>query len=306
MKKIIGVLLCIVVLFVSSACQPRYIFIPPVYDVDSSNDSNEEIRSEEVVLPQVEEVMKAYPNVFNEFRPIEGEVDKIDSSSGSHKGIIYDEKFLSKVSGSVSDLYLDFGTVTGSSPSVTLLGNVYNEESTTDISIGNNVFYRTKVFQIEGNKILLNKVALIFSVLSGSPVIVEGRSYTYNLADTVEIAVTSVNLKDSSLGTVTEEGNGYKIVFNNTTTALVTYNYEGKAEGDVHFIVTKGEDGKVTSTAIDTTSAVDFGFYLYPYGANPSTLGPRDVVKESYVISSDGTFKGCVELTFHISIETTL
>ena len=138
MKKIIGALLCIVVLFVSSACQPRYIFIPPVYDVDSSNDSNEEIRSEEVVLPQVEEVMKAYPNVFNEFRPNEGEVDEIDSSSGSQKGIIYDGKFLSKVGGSVSDLYLDFGTVTGSSPSVTLLGNVYNEESTTDISIGYN------------------------------------------------------------------------------------------------------------------------------------------------------------------------
>ena len=305
MKKIIGALLCIVVLFVSSACQPRYIFIPPVYDVDSSNDSNEEIRSEEVVLPQVEEVMKAYPNVFNEFRPNEGEVDEIDSSSGSQKGIIYDGKFLSKVGGSVSDLYLDFGTVTSSSPSVTLLGNAYNEEGTTDISIGNNVFYRAKVFKIEGNKILLNKVALIFSVLSGSPVIVEGRSYTYNLADTVEIAVTSVNLKDSSLGTVTEEGNGYKIVFNNTTTALVTYNYEGKEDGDIHFIVTKGEDGKVTSTAIDTTSAADFGFYLYPYGADSSTLGPRDVVKESYVISSDGTFKGCVELTFHISIKTT-
>ena len=302
MKKIIGALLCIVVLFVSSACQPRYIFIPPVYDVDSSNDSNEEIRSEEVVLPQVEEVMKAYPNVFNEFRPNEGEVDEIDSSSGSQKGIIYDGKFLSKVGGSVSDLYLDFGTVTGSSPSVTLLGNVYNEESTTDISIGYNVFYRAKVFKIEGNKILLNKVALIFSVLSGSPVIVEGRSYTYNLADTVnKIAVTKVKSGSQEFSSTNNE---FTIGFTNTTT-LVSYEYNGKADGDIHFIVTKGEDGKVTSTAIDTTSATDFGFYLYPYGADPSTLGPRDVVKESYVISSDGTFKGCVELTFHISIETT-
>ena len=302
MKKIIGALLCIVVLFVSSACQPRYIFIPPVYDVDSSNDSNEEIRSEDVVLPQVEKVMKAYPNVFNKFKPNEGEVDDIDSSSGSQKGIIYDEKFLSKVDGSVSDLYLDFGTVTSSSPSVTLLGNAYNEEGTTDISIGNNVFYRAKVFKIEGNKILLNKVALIFSVLSGSPVIVEGRSYTYNLADTVnKIAVTKVKSGSQEFSSTNNE---FTIGFTNTTT-LVSYEYNGKADGDIHFIVTKGEDGKVTSTAIDTTSATDFGFYLYPYGADPSTLGPRDVAKESYVISSDGTFKGCVELTFHISIETT-
>ena len=302
MKKIIGALLCIVVLFVSSACQPRYIFIPPVYDVDSSNDSNEEIRSEDVVLPQVEKVMKAYPNVFNKFKPNEGEVDDIDSSSGSQKGIIYDEKFLSKVDGSVSDLYLDFGTVTSSSPSVTLLGNAYKEKGTTDISIGNNVFYRAEVFKIEGNKILLNKVALIFSALSGSPVIVEGRSYTYNLSDTVKkIAVTKVT---SGSQEIPSTNNGYTIEFANTTT-LVSYEYDGKADGDIHFIVTKGEDGKVTSTAIDATYATDFGFYLYPYGADPATLDPRDVVKESYVISSGGTFKGCVELTFHISIDTT-
>ena len=148
----------------------------------------------------------------------------------------------------------------------------------------------------------MNKVALIFSVLSGSPVIVEGRSYTYNLADTVnKIAVTKVKSGSQEFSSTNNE---CTIEFANTKT-LVSYEYDGKADGDIHFIVTKGEDGKVTSTAIDTTSATDFGFYLYPYGADPSTLGPRDVVKESYVISSDGTFKGCVELTFHISIETT-
>ena len=83
---------------------------------------------------------------------------------------------------------------------------------------------------------------------------------------------------------------------------IVQTKYKGEEELGKY---TTGEDGKVTSTAIDATYATDFGFYLYPYGADPATLDPRDVVKESYVISSGGTFKGCVELTFHISIDTT-
>ena len=308
MRKTIGILLCFAVLFVSVACQPRYAFVPPIHNVITPSDPNEDVRSDEAVLPEVEEMLGSYI-VVNDIKLDESEVDEFDESSGSKKGIIFDEKFLKAIadaSGSVSDLYIDFGSISGTS--ISILGANYREGDTTDISIGNNVFYRAPIFKIEDGKLLLNKVVLMFSAISGTPVIVDGESYSYSLADGESITANNLRFTSDDKGTITlDKTNEYTIVYKSTRD-LITYDYENKVVGDSHFIVTKNPDNpsEVISTSIDSTSASDFGFYLYPYGADPSEQTPRDVIKESYVFGSDGEFKGCVKLLFHISIDTNL
>ena len=250
--------------------------------------------------------------------PIENKVDlsdfqkdffglfsKLDAAGTSAKE--YAAAELNTAAGTSIDFYSVVGTY-DSVESVELLGNEYDSENDTfAVSIGNNNFFTDKVYVLEDGELSINNAMLLFSEMFDMEVKVNGTviDVLEPVAASKDLEVTDVKFAEGKTSSVTasDTENEYNVTINNSTD-LLSYSYDGKADGDVVLILheTKEGDGFVVkSTGYDLGSASDFGYYLVGYGSNVAGKDATTVRRDNVVIDSAGKVKGTYTLTFNLT-----
>ena len=255
--------------------------------------------SNTVILPsdvsaKMQEFMKAFAEVNNQFQLEDGEKSKYVDSSDVVKHIFED--------GNSDDMYINlgnFGTVT----SVNLLGHEYT--STDDImpvSIGNSVFYQDKVYKSdsEGN-LLVNKAAFMFSLIADKGILVNGEALEgYSLYADQENVLSITDASASVPGTVTPGDNSDTYNVNLTVENVqIRYEYDNKADGDIIYVLTKLGD-EITQNSLLIADGKGAYAYLTPWDEAVEAGQDWTAGKVGIVLNADGSYKGTYNITFNV------
>ena len=205
---------------------------------------------------------------------------------------------------------IDFYSVVGtydSVESVELFGNEYDsEDDTFAVSIGYNNFFTDKVYVLEDGELSINNAMLLFSEMFGMEVKVNGTviDVLEPVAASKDLEVTDMTIAaGSTINKTSDAVNEYDVVLNDSK-HLVSFAYDGKADGDVVLILHETKEGDgfvVTSTGYDRGSAPDFGYYLVGYGPDVAGKDATTVRRDNVVIDSAGKVKGTYTLTFNLT-----
>ena len=275
MKRILSMLIAVMMLFMFAACDDSTAV--PALDQRDVAEVNIEMAT----------FLKDFVSVHN----------KVSNSSGGKAEYVGAAKITEAVS-TISDMYVNLGAAENVT-SVTLLGHEYAEDDDAmAVSIGMNVFYREKAWKMEDGNLMVNKAALLFSILAGTSVEVNGMEYDgYAVisAETKPLSAEDVKYGDAAL--IAEDG-VYTVDCTDSTT-LLSYDYDGSAAGDLVYVVTKENDA-VTGISILTKDAADFGTYPVPYN-QPLENTDKTLVKEYTVLDSTAAYKGTFTLNVHVT-----
>ena len=218
----------------------------------------------------------------------------------------YDAAELNTAAGTSIDFYSVVGTY-DSVESVELLGNEYDSENDTfAVSIGNNNFFTDKVYVLEDGELSINNAMLLFSEMFDMDVKVNGTAIDVlePAAYSEKLAVSGMDIADgSTIEAAADSTNEFDVKLNDSK-HLVSFAYDGKADGDVVLILNETKEGDgfvVTSTGYDLGSAPDFGYYLVGYGPDVTGKDATTVRRDNVVIDSAGKVKGTYTLTFNLT-----
>ncbi len=205
---------------------------------------------------------------------------------------------------------IDFYSVVGtydSVESVELFGNEYDsEDDTFAVSIGNNNFFTDKVYVLEDGELSINNAMLLFSEMFGMEVKVNGTviDVLEPVAASKDLEVADMKIAEgSTIEAAADSTNEFDVRLNDSK-HLVSFAYDGKADGDVVLILNETKEGDgfvVKSTGYDLGSASDFGYYLVGYGSNVAGKDATTVRRDNVVIDSAGKVKGTYTLTFNLT-----
>lgn len=275
MKRILSMLIAVMMLFMFASCDDSTAV--PALDQREVADVNTEMTA----------FLKDFVSVHN----------KVSNSNGGKAEYVGADKITTAAT-AISDMYVNLGAAENVT-SVTLLGHEYAEDDNImPVSIGMNVFYREKAWKMEDGNLMVNKVALLFSILAGTPVEVNGMEYDGYAVITEE--TKPLNAKDVKYGneSLKAEDGIYAVNCTDSTT-LLSYDYDGSAAGDLVYVVTKENDA-VTGISILTKDAADFGTYPVPYN-QPLENTDKTLVKEYTVLDSTAAYKGTFTLNVHVT-----
>lgn len=275
MKRILSMLIAVMMLFMFAACD------------DSTSVPALDQREVAEVNTEMTAFLKDFVSVHN----------KVANSNGGNADYVAADKITEAVS-SISDMYVNLGAAENVT-SVTLLGHEYAEDDDAmAVSIGMNVFYREKAWKMEDGNLMVNKAALLFSILAGTPVEVNGMEYDgYEVISAETKTLSAKGVKYGNVAPTVEDG-VYTVDCTDSTT-LLSYDYSDSATGDLVYVVTKENDA-VTGISILTKDAADFGTYPVPYN-QPLANTDKTLVKEYTVLDSTAAYKGTFTLNVHVT-----
>lgn len=275
MKRILSMLIAVMMLFMFAACD------------DSTSVPALDQREVAEVNTEMTAFLKDFVSVHN----------KVANSNGGNADYVAADKITEAVS-TISDMYVNLGTAENVT-SVTLLGHDYAaDDDIMPVSIGMNVFYKDKAWEMKDGNLMVNKAALLFSILAGTPVEVNGMEYDgYAVITEEEKSLSAKGVKYGNAGLTAEDG-VYTVDCTDSTT-LLSYDYDGSAAGDLVYVVTKENDA-VTGISILTKDAADFGTYPVPY-KQPLANTDKTLVKECTVLDSTAAYKGTFTLNVHVT-----
>lgn len=275
MKRILSMLIVVMMLFMFASCDDSTAV--PALDQRDVAEVNIEMAT----------FLKDFVSVHN----------KVSNSNGGNADYVGADKITEAVS-TISDMYVNLGTAENVT-SVTLLGHEYAEDDDAmAVSIGMNVFYREKAWKMEDGNLMVNKAALLFSILAGTPVEVNGMEYDgYEVISAETKPLSAVDVKYGNVAPTVEDG-VYTVDCTDSTT-LLSYDYSDSAAGDLVYVVTKENDA-VTGISILTKDAADFGTYPVPYNQSLANTD-KTLVKEYTVLDSTAAYKGTFTLNVHVT-----
>ena len=229
-------------------------------------------------------------------------IDKNRPEEGSGPDDINSQKFVTTIDSSKSKdyAYIEFGNF-DSVDSVTLLGNEYTADSEFSISVGMNVFYKDKVFKVDNGKLLINKAMLVFSMLNGDTISINGIEYSgYGIdKDSVIPGKPSTVTYDNQQ--LTADGDVYTVPLTDTV-SQVFYGVDGVTAGDYAFFITTKDD-LVTGVSISMVNG-QHGSYLLPYGQNINDYKEREgeiLSKTLYIYNSSNELSKIIKANFKIA-----
>ena len=221
---------------------------------------------------------------------------------------VTNEEVLSKMTdSSFESMYIDLGSF-GEVESVELSGIEYTADSTImSVSVGMGAFYKNvpvyKIDEATGD-LLVNRASLLFSIIAGEPVVVNGIPYDdYSVGDAEpkEIVADSVFFGGEK---VTAEGDGaYTITVTEENTKL-SYKYEDCAPNDKIYVITRDSDtGAVTQNSLLISGKDGVYAYLTAWDAEVTTAETKHMSKEGFVLSDNGELKGSYELSLTVEFK---
>ena len=223
---------------------------------------------------------------------------------------IDDEAVLGKMKeagSSITDMYVDLGSF-GNVTSFQLSGISYDsDDPTMKVSVGMGAFYEgDHVYEVTSEgKLLVNKVSLLFSVLAGEPLVVNGVSYDdYSVGSIGKIDIATDSIKFGSETVTAEEGSdGYYDINVTEKNTKLSYKYTGSEDADRVYVITRDtatED--VTQNSIIEINADGEAYaYLSAWGADITESKTQTLRKDGVVIGKDGAVKGMYELKLNVT-----
>ena len=281
MRKLVIVALSIMMLMAFVACEP---------DAVGSNVSRTSVDD---VNEEMKEFMTSFFAVNNQF---------------NNEHVVTDAEVLEKMTDSSFDsMYIDLGSF-GEIKSVKISGIEYTDDNNTiiPVSVGMGAFYRNvpvyKVDEETGN-LLVNRASLLFTIIAGEPVVVNGVSYDdYNVGTVEEkkIVADSIYFGEEKV-TAEESGESYTITVDEKNTKL-NYKYEGWAETDKIYVITRDtETGAVTQNSLLVSESSGVYAYLTVWDAEVTEAGTKHMIKEGFVLSEGDELK--CSYKFNLTVE---
>ena len=281
MRKFLVIALSIMMLFAFTAC--------------------EENKGADVARTSVDSVNMELKTFMDDFFAVSEKYTLID---------IDDEDVLGKMKeagSSITDMYVDLGSF-GDVTSFQLSGISYDsDDPTMKVSVGMGAFYEgANVYKVTSEgKLLVNKVSLLFSVLAGEPLIVNGVSYDdYSVGTIGDIDIIPSSIKlDGEAVEAAEGTDGYYNITITEKNKKLTYKYTDSADDDRVYVITRDtatED--VTQNSIIEINAADEAYaYLSAWDADITESKNQTIRKDGIVIGADGAVKGMYELKLNVT-----
>ena len=165
-----------------------------------------------------------------------------------------------------------------------------------------NKLFVYKVDEETGN-LLVNRASLLFTIIAGEPVVVNGVSYDdYNVGTVEEkkIVADSIYFGEEKV-TAEESGESYTITVDEKNTKL-NYKYEGWAETDKIYVITRDtETGAVTQNSLLVSESSGVYAYLTVWDAEVTEAGTKHMIKEGFVLSEGDELK--CSYKFNLTVE---
>ena len=222
---------------------------------------------------------------------------------------VTNEEVLSKMTdSSFESMYIDLGSF-GEVESVELSGIKYKADSDImSVSVGKGAFYKNvpvyKIDEATGD-LLVNRASLLFSIIAGEPVVVNGISYDdYSVGDAEPKAIVADSIFFGGEN-VTAEGDddAYTITVTEKNTKL-SYKYEDWAPNDKIYVITRDSDtGEVTQNSLLISGGDGVYAYLTPWDAEVTTAQTKHMNKEGFVLSASGELKGSYKLNLTVEFK---
>lgn len=282
MKKLFIVAISVVMLMAFTACE------------QGTPDSNVARTPVTDVNTEMREFMTAFFAVNNQFPT-------------GHA--VTNEEVLSKMTdSSFESMYIDLGSF-GEVESVELSGIKYTADSDImSVSVGKGAFYKNvpvyKIDEATGD-LLVNRASLLFSIIAGKPVVVNGIPYDdYSVGNAEPKAIDADSIFFGGKK-VTAEGDddAYTITVTEMNTKL-SYKYEDWAPNDKIYVITRDSDtGEVTQNSLLISGGDGVYAYLTPWDAEVTTAQTKHMNKEGFVLSASGELKGSYKLNLTVEFK---
>ena len=210
---------------------------------------------------------------------------------------------------SITDMYVDLGSF-GNVTSFQLSGISYDsDDPTMKVSVGMGAFYEgAHVYKVTSEgKLLVNKVSLLFSVLAGEPLIVNGISYDdYSVGSIGKIDIATDSIKFGSETVTAEEGSdGYYDINVTEKNTKLSYKYTGSEDADRVYVITRdtATEDVTQNSIIEINAAGEAYAYLSAWDAEITEAKIQTLRKDGIVIDKDGAVKGMYELKLNVKFD---
>ena len=280
MRKFLVIALSIMMLFAFTAC--------------------EENKGADVARTSVDSVNTELKTFMDDFFAVSEKYTLID---------IDDEDVLGKMKeagSSITDMYVDLGSF-GDVTSFQLSGISYDsDDPTMKVSVGMGAFYEgANVYKVTSEgKLLVNKVSLLFSVLAGEPLIVNGVSYDdYSVGTIGDIDIIPSSIKlDGEAVEAAEGTDGYYNIIITEKNKKLTYKYTDSADDDRVYVITRdtATEDVTQNSIIEINAAGEAYAYLSAWDADITESKTQTIRKDGIVIGADGAVKGMYELKLNV------
>lgn len=284
MRKFLVIALSIMMLFAFTAC--------------------EENKGADVARTSVDSVNTELKTFMDDFFAVSEEYTASDT--------IDDEDVLGKMKeagSSITDMYVDLGSF-GDVTSFQLSGISYdNDDPTMKVSVGMGAFYEgANVYKVTSEgKLLVNKVSLLFSVLAGEPLIVNGISYDdYSVGSIGKIDIDTESIKyDGETVKAAEGTDGYYNITITEKNKKLTYKYTDSADDDRVYVITRdtATEDVTQNSIIEINAAGEAYAYLSAWDADITESKTQTLRKDGVVIGKDGAVKGMYELKLNVTFD---
>ena len=283
MKKLFIVAISVVMLMAFTACE------------QGTPDSNVARTPVTDVNTEMSKFMTAFFAVNNQF-------------TNGHA--VTNEEVLSKMTdSSFESMYIDLGSF-GEVESVELSGIEYTADSNImPVSVGMGAFYQNvPVYMIDEatGDLLVNRASLLFSIIAGEPVVVNGISYDdYSVGDAEPKAIDadSILFGGEKITAEGDDDDAYTITVTEKNTKL-NYRYEDWAPNDKIYVITRDSDtGAVTQNSLLISENDGVYAYLTAWDAAVTTAETKHMNKEGFVLSDNGELKGSYKLNLTVEFK---
>ena len=208
---------------------------------------------------------------------------------------------------STTDMYVDLGSF-GDVTSFQLSGISYDsDDPTMKVSVGMGAFYEgDHVYEVTSEgKLLVNKASLLFSVLAGEPLVVNGVSYDdYSVGSIGKIDIDTDSIKFGSETVTDEEGSdGYYDINVTKKNTKLSYKYTGSVDADRVYVITRdtASEDVTQNSIIEINAAGEAYAYLSAWEADITESKTQIIRKDGIVIDKDGAVKGMYELKLKVT-----
>ena len=216
---------------------------------------------------------------------------------------------MKKAGSSITDMYVDLGSF-GEVTSFQLSGISYDsDDPTMKVSVGMGAFYEgDHVYEVTSEgKLLVNKASLLFSVLAGEPLVVNGVSYDdYSVGSIGKIDIDTDSIKFGSETVTAEEGSdGYYDINVTEKNTKLSYRYTGSEDSDRVYVITRdtASEDVTQNSIIEINAAGEAYAYLSAWGVDITESKTQTIRKDGIVIGADGAVKGMYELKLNVTFD---
>lgn len=282
MRKFLAIAISIMMLFAFVACEDNK-------GADVSRTSVDSVNTE----------LKTFMNYFFAVSEEYTASDTIDDDVVLGK--------MKEAGSSITDMYVDLGSF-GDVTSFQLSGISYdNDDPTMKVSVGMGAFYEgDHVYEVTSEgKLLVNKASLLFSVLAGEPLVVNGVSYDdYSVGTIGNIAIDPESIEFGGEAVEAAEGNdGYYDINVTEKNTMLSYKYTGSADADRVYVITRdtATEDVTQNSIIEINAAGEAYAYLSAWDADITESKTQTIRKDGIVIGEDGAVKGMYELKLNVT-----